>query len=569
MENASFDLHESLENMIGILSTSAHDRQLELVLLIHSDVPQYIRSDEKRINQILTNLVSNAIKFTERGHVVINVSTTDAGDGKITLAIDVTDTGIGLDEKQAGEIFKPFTQADVSTSRRFGGTGLGLTICQRLTDLLGGTITVKSNPGQGATFSVSLPVTSAGKTQQLPKPLTGLSILVYDANPFTLRSLRNRFILWGATVFNTADHEKFLQMLEGDLLPAFDLIVFGQQPGPPENNTADRHVQSIREITTAPLLLLAGHSIHGGEAAGENGQVGILAKPARSDRMLRVVRKLAGSTGQDTRPAAGKVEIEEKTERPQLHGLRVLLAEDSKYIQTYLQKVLSEQHIDVTIATNGEEACTLATGNAYDIILMDIHMPVMGGIEAVQGIREGMNATTPVIALTADVFACPEGSNQADGFDDCINKPVSEAVLLDVLQRWSRPDGANARAPAATGETGAPQTGPHGLDEQLHGELGNLIGEVRSAAQEDMTRDLHEHMHQLKGIVDYFRLDEFRQGFRQLQRAVESGQRTDILDRADALAGILDGADTGKDAGQAGADGSLQHRGHSEPKLSK
>ena len=571
MENASFDLHESLENMIGILSTSAHDRQLELVLLIHSDVPQYIRSDEKRINQILTNLVSNAIKFTETGHVVVNVSTTDAGDDQITLTIDVTDTGIGLDEKQAGEIFKPFTQADVSTSRRFGGTGLGLAICQRLTDLLGGTITVKSSPGQGATFSVSLPVTSAGKAQHLPKPLTGLRILVYDANPFTLRSLRNRFILWGATVFNTADHEKFLQMLEGDHLPAFDLIVSGLPPGPPGNNAENQQVQSIREITTAPLLLLACHSIHGEEvAAGENGQVGILVKPARSERMLRVVRKLTGTAARDTRSAEGRMEIPEKTERPQLHGLRVLLAEDSKYIQAYLQKVLSEQHIDVTIATNGEEACALATTNAYDIILMDIHMPVMGGIEAVQGIREGMNARTPVIALTADVFACPEGGNQTDGFDDCINKPVSETGLLDVLHRWSgRQHGANARAPAATGETGDPQTATHGLDKQLHMELGNLLGEVRRAAQEDMTRDLHEHMHQLKGIVDYFRLDEFREVFRQLQQAVESGQRTDILDRAGALAEILDGAGTGKGTGRAGADGAPQPRGHSEPKLSK
>lgn len=230
LERLTFDLHDCLENVVSILSASAHDKQLELVLYIHSDVPRFITSDQNRISQVLTNLAANAIKFTEQGHVIIEVSRVDTVPDTVTIRIAVSDTGIGLDDTQQGQIFEPFIQADVSTSRSYGGTGLGLSISKKLVQQLGGEIHVSSKPGAGSTFSftITTPLAETGVNPPATS-LAGKSVLVYDSNPFSLRALRNRFFTWGATVFNTSDPVRLQQMLadrEADSRH-YDLLVIG------------------------------------------------------------------------------------------------------------------------------------------------------------------------------------------------------------------------------------------------------------------------------------------------------------------------------------------------------
>jgi CheY-like chemotaxis protein/two-component sensor histidine kinase len=534
MEQQSIDLYENLENIVSIQSTAAHEKQLELVLLIHSDVPRYINSDAKRFNQVLTNLVSNAIKFTDKGHVVVNVAFNENHDNGATLVVDVVDTGIGLSKMQAANIFKPFAQADVSTSRQYGGTGLGLSITKRLVEMMNGTINVKSVPGQGATFTVTLPISCDADQLQQPHPLSGLKVLVFDANPFTLRAIRNRFFTWGASVFNTGDPDKLLKMIVDESQSPYDLIVTGLPVESVDKESIEDMVRSIRKLSNVPLLLLVScQSYDLLFNTGADDSTGIISKPPRSDRLLRTVSRLTGvevildrvldtdTRKRNAQPAFGM-------------DLRILVVEDNHYIQSLLEHILSSMGITVAMASNGAAACELAETTRFDIVLMDMHMPVMGGLEAARKIRQGINGKTPIIALTADVFACGDrGDSSTAVIDDCLHKPVSEAGLSRMLEKW------HGRQAGDKPATGTPSLTMHSNGEDIRNTLDSIppdfherlvnamrtqLDGIRGAMQKHLPEDAREHMHQLKGIVDYFQLDDFRSSFDALQKAVSAGE---------------------------------------------
>ena len=287
LERLPFDLHDCLENVVSILSASAHDKQLELVLYIHSDVPRFITSDQNRISQVLTNLAANAIKFTEQGHVIIEVSRLDTPLDPVTIRIAVSDTGIGLDDTQQRQIFEPFIQADVSTSRRYGGTGLGLSISKKLVQQLGGEIHVSSKPGAGSTFSFTITSPLAATDGNPPATsLAGKSVLVYDSNPFSLRALRNRFFTWGATVFNTSDPVRLQQMLadrEADSRH-YDLLVIGLGGVEFGRQSCTELCREYETGASPPILFLASAELD--VPASDDrcpANCRILSKPARSD----------------------------------------------------------------------------------------------------------------------------------------------------------------------------------------------------------------------------------------------------------------------------------------------
>jgi two-component system sensor histidine kinase BarA len=538
IEQQSFDLYENLENIVSIQSTTAHEKHLELVLLIHSDVPRYIISDAKRFNQILTNLVSNAIKFTDTGHVVVNVAVSENHADGITLEIDVVDTGIGLSKSQAANIFRPFTQADVSTSRQYGGTGLGLSITKRLVEMMDGAIQVRSTPGQGATFTVTLPVCCSADQSHQPHPLSGLKVLVFDANPFTLRAIRNRFFTWGASVFNTGDPDKLLQMIASETQQPYELIVTGLPAESVDRESINDMVRSIRNLSNVPLLLLVSCQSHDMLLnVNEDDFTGIISKPPRSDRLLRTVTRLtgAGNTANrvlDTENHKGNSQLTSDT------GLRILVAEDNQFIRSLLDHILNKMNISVAMASNGMAACKLAQTTRFDLVLMDLHMPVMGGLEAARKIRQGVNSKTPIIALTADVFACDRRDPSTACIDDYLHKPVSEAGLSKVLQKWS---GRQAGDNPATGNTSLLVNSnsedirktldgtPPDFHDRLVNALRTELDAIRTAAQKRLPKATREHVHQLKGIVDYFRLDEFRSSFNALQQAVSAGEDETVL----------------------------------------
>ena len=548
LEKIPFDLHECLENIVSILSAQAHEKKLELVLYIHSDIPPRILSDAKRISQVLTNLISNAIKFTEQGHVIIEVSLLDTPDQDATLHIAVTDTGIGLDESRAVQLFDPFTQADASTSRLYGGTGLGLSISKKLVELLGGEIGLQSTPGKGTSFWFTLPHVHADPVDTLhPKHLAGVKTLVYDENSFTRRALRNRFLSWGAAVFSTSDWHRMLSMLESeqpDNKP-FSLLVAGLSIRQYNDRRVTDMLGEIRRVIDLPVLLLVGTETHHLRTAASGFRnARIISKPVRSDRMLRNVGQLLAISTTALAPKPAPRPAPEITD--DLAGLNVLVAEDNRFNQEFLSRTLGELNIAVTMAANGEEACQHAAETVYDLIFMDIHMPVMGGVQASCEIKKGINRHTPIIALTADVFAGKDHYFDASGLDDCLFKPVVKSSLVAMLRRWrtlaaARPVENNL--PAATGpviRNDCPKAAiPAELLPRLREELASQLHALRTACQTSSTQDIQDHLHQLKGIVEYFRLDEFQSDFIQLSKAIAAGSRDEIAVRLDALEATL------------------------------
>jgi len=537
LESISFDLHEALENAISIFSKQAHEKRLELVLYIHSDVPQYITSDPNRISQLLTNLINNAIKFTNDGHVIVEVSAETPDNGVATINFSVTDTGIGLSEAEQAHIFDPFIQGDISTSRKYGGTGLGLSICKKLADLLGGEIHVNSFPGTGSTFSFTVHVPNEVTARKNAiKPLVGRKVLVYDRNPFALRALRNRFFTWGATVFNTADRDRLMEILAADAQQdsPCELLIMGLSQDEYNGIPHDAWLEDVRRICSAPAIVLIGDELHDLPTCIADTQMCILSKPPRSDRLLRVIRKvlsLDDETGAENIATAVNPDQKKTFAR-----LNVLVVEDNSFNQRLFDQLLSSHGAHVALAENGEEACKLAAHRLFDLILMDIHMPVMGGIRATQLIREGTNRLTPIIALTADVFADSDQYLESLGLDDVLYKPVAEQKLVNILHKW-------CQLPAQEADTGErdAMTRPAGFQKRLQRELGRQLNALRKALDSGDQAHFADHMHQLKGLVQYFGLTEFTDRFRSLEEARDTGSVQSMQEVLDTLETLLAG----------------------------
>lgn len=547
IEKTPFDLHECLENVVNILSAQAHEKQLELVLYIHSDVPSHIHSDAKRISQILTNLVSNAVKFTGQGHVIIEVSLLDTPRQDVTLHIAVTDTGIGLDESRAAQVFDPFTQADASTSRIYGGTGLGLSISKRLVELLGGEIGLESSKNTGTCLWFTLPQLHADPADiRQAECLADVKVLVYDHNSYTRRALRNRFLLWGANVFNTSDWNRMLSMLKSAQKTGapFTLLVSGLTSREHNGKQVSDILDEIRQIDDLPVLFLVGtETTHLCAEETVFQDTRIISKPPRSDRMLRTVCQLLTGDGTALALKPSDSGLEDAAD---LAGLNVLVAEDNRFNQEFLAAILGGMDIIITLAANGEEACQHASETVYDMIFMDIHMPVMGGLEATKEIRKGINRHTPIIALTADVFANKDNCSDELGLNDYLFKPVIRSSLVEMLRKWHKPSstyGVNNNS-LATGSTVTQEQSkkafiPAELRSKLHHEVTSQLDCLRDACTSDNQQGIQDHLHQLKGLAEYFNLGDLKSDYLQLQQAITSGTREEIIARLEAIATTL------------------------------
>jgi len=542
-ENTAFDLHKCLENIISIYRESAFEKGLELVLYIHTDVPTRIASDQNRINQILINLLTNAIKFTDSGHVVVEASLQATDSRQNIIRISVTDTGAGVGDNDKLQIFEPFVQADTSISRKYGGTGLGLSISKKLVQLLGGEINVRDAPDGGTCFWFTLvsPLTEdTGASAETP--LTGTRILVYDQNSFVCRAIRNQFLKWGATVFIATDRERLLEMIESgnDAKTAYQLIVLGIPVKHCTNQTIQEQLDSVRHLSDASVLILAGSLMSNIDTAATNENVHILSKPPRSERMLRTARKLLFGDASPNRSVSEAAQTVDNTAAEHPGNAKILVAEDNVFNQKLLTTLISDLGHRMVMANNGEEACRYANETLFDIILMDIHMPVMGGIEATRVIRKGINRGTPIIALTADVFANKDEQLHASGIDDFLFKPVEKANLMALLDKWlARKSLSPENTAQLSGNAGAGKTMPPELRAELAEELALQLHHMQQACLADDPVSLDRHLHQLNGIVGYFSLTEFRDGFQKLEHVLAAGCREETLQAIDALDRLL------------------------------
>lgn len=445
LEAISFDIRHSVENIVELMALKAQEKGIEIASLIHADVPETAIGDPQRLRQILLNLISNAVKFTQHGEVIVTVSKLPPSDSSASdiIRFEIADTGIGISESNQKKLFLPFSQADISTTRKFGGTGLGLSICKQLCSLMDGDIGLESNEGSGSKFWFTLPLKKSGKRIKRTTEISiadRMRILIISNNPISRKVLALYLNHWR------------IKSMEADTLEeASNLIAKAETAGNPftmgivelqgENTLA--YIEAADSLRTSesgntlPLICLT-HIQRQGDASKlqQKGYNGYLTKPIKQHHLYRCIAMIreAQFVFQDT-PLVTKHMVDETF----ADAYRILIVEDNPVNQKLTMNYVKKMGLRADIAANGQIALDAVGQNTYDLILMDCFMPVMDGFSAARRIRELEKSTQtriPIIALTADAFKEARQNCLEAGMDDYISKPFDRRDLFDTLKRY-------------------------------------------------------------------------------------------------------------------------------------
>jgi PAS domain S-box-containing protein len=460
IEPIPFDLQVAVAEVAELLVPRAIDQSLELVVRYATDAPRRVIGDSGRIRQVLLNLAGNALKFTENGHVVISVEALRTGaEGRFRF--EITDTGIGIPAEKLNALFQPFTQADASTTRRFGGTGLGLSISKRLVELMGGEIGVTSADGEGSTFWFTLPLAEDSSPAPLPIPsvsLANIRVIAVDDVPINVQVQREFMKSWGMRVDSATHGSQALEMMraaarEGDpyRVALFDFLMPGMDGEMLARSV--REDDALRDIS----LILATSAAQRGDAERFHavGFNAYITKPFRPETLLHTLEAvLAGPRGwskaepiitrhllnERKRPEATLKPVEKRASAgvARTGVVRVLLAEDNPVNQIVAVKMLERLGCRVDIAADGQEAVTMSERFPYDLIFMDVQMPIFDGLEATRRIRAREDGKhVRIVAMTANAMDGDRERCIAAGMDDYVSKPITTQALEGALSRKS------------------------------------------------------------------------------------------------------------------------------------
>jgi len=444
-ETIDFRLRDSLDDTIKALGLHAHQKGLELACHVLPDVPDGLQGDPTRIRQVVVNLLGNAIKFTAEGEVVLQVEIQDESEDEVVLHFAVRDTGIGIPLEKQQLIFEAFTQTDSSTTRKYGGTGLGLAISSRLVNRMGGKIWVESEPDRGSTFHFTtrfqLQKISSRKYAPLgAEALLGLPVLVVDDSATNGRILREMLLAWQMNPQLTENGPEALTILERantEGTPFSLILLDARMPGMDGFSVAERIKQDARLAKSVVIMLTSGGFRGDAARCRELGIQGYLTKPIKRSDLLEAINVVLGSqTGAQGSPSLVTVH----SLRESRGRLRILLAEDNRVNQVLAVRLLEKRGHEVAVAGNGEEALEALDKQAFDLVLMDIQMPEMDGLQATAAIRKGEMKSgkhIPIVAMTAHAMVGDKERCLEAGMDDYIAKPIRPEQLGDVLKRYS------------------------------------------------------------------------------------------------------------------------------------
>ncbi len=435
-EHILFDIYECFEQPIALLAPSALEKGLELILLIHPDVPKQLLGDKQRINQILLNLLSNAIKFTAEGEVVVRVMMATKPTGDNVLRFTVADTGIGIDQQQISNLFNPFQQADSSTSRKFGGTGLGLSICRNLAQSMGGDVNINSAPGKGTIFTVSLlvnipiqPVATSSK-----KLLQGKRCLMLGCHP--LHRLAVSYYLQAMGAAEDEISQDGTQSIDD-----IDLVVMGFSAKEIDDGTAESAIRAWNKNSHPSLLILLNTLDQAVIRKMEQLSATIcISKPLTYNSLQQAITLLfSPHTAMSSMPQERCAT--DDTLVPSFRGAHILVADDNAINLKLITALLRLSGTSITSVKDGQAVLDKIANHSFDLIFMDIHMPLLSGMDAAKEIRlkeAESDKYTPIVALTADVMPHTRELVRAAGMDDYLVKPITEHQLWDVLTRLLR-----------------------------------------------------------------------------------------------------------------------------------
>jgi signal transduction histidine kinase/DNA-binding response OmpR family regulator len=441
MESIPFELRESLGEAMKALSYRAHQKGLELIYDVQPDVPETLLGDPGRIRQIIVNLVGNSIKFTERGEIFVWVEKESETSSSVRLHFAVKDSGVGIPADKQNKIFEAFSQADGSMARRFGGTGLGLTICTRLVDMMDGRIWVESAPGQGSTFhfliSLGVQQVSISRSTHLDHArLRDLRALIVDDNFTNRRVLHGMLCRWGMKPTEVDGGRAALEAIEiakkaGYL---FRLILLDGQMPEMDGFTLAEHIRKDSALMNATIMMLTSASDLGDAArCRELGISAYLVKPIRQGELLNAVCQLLdNSVRKEPVPP-----VTRHTLRQEVHRTRILLAEDNAVNQTLAVRILEKRGYSVTVAPDGQAAVAAFQKESFALVLMDVQMPGMDGCEATAAIRECEKLTgghIPIVAMTANAMVGDREKCTASGMDGYVSKPIRTSELFATIE---------------------------------------------------------------------------------------------------------------------------------------
>ena len=446
LEVADFDVRDSLETTLKTLAVRADEKGLELLCEVAPEVPEVVRGDVTRLKQVVLNLVGNAIKFTNQGEVAVRVQV-EAEDGRdLVLRFTVSDTGIGIAEDKREKIFDPFAQADTSTTRKYGGTGLGLTISVRLVRMMGGKIWVESEEGRGSHFHFTVRVGAADRKEikvgsaAPPEILRGVRVLVVDDNGTNRRILEGMLKRWEMRPVSAKGGEEALAQLvaarkAGD---AFGLIVTDMHMPKMDGFALVERIRRRPELSTATIMMLTSAGHRGdAERCQKLGVSAYLLKPIRQSELREAIARVLGAREQEGKiPLITRFSLGDA--RDGSDSLRVLVAEDNPVNQRLIVRLLEKRGHRVVLADNGRQALAALEKESFDLVLMDVQMPEMDGFEATSAIRmreKSIGSHQTIIALTAHAMKGDREECLARGMDGYLTKPIRPQELDEVLAR--------------------------------------------------------------------------------------------------------------------------------------
>jgi signal transduction histidine kinase/CheY-like chemotaxis protein len=473
MESVDFQLEDTLDNISTLVGIKTQEKGLELLFKTDPSVPRALVGDPLRLGQILINLSNNAVKFTDTGEIVVSTELVKKDGAQVTLEFSVQDTGIGMTEKQAAKLFQPFAQADSSTTRKYGGTGLGLTISKRLAEMMGGEIWVESEQGRGSNFSFTANFgLGKEKTKKRFKPaseLRGMKVLVVDDNATSRSIFQEMLESFSFEVSLAASAKEGIAELESASKDKpFELVIMDWKMPGMDGIEASKQIKDHKSLSKIPPIIMV--TAYGREEvmqkAEQVGLEGFLLKPVSASMLFDAIMEAFGEAVPETSRVAQKHEQEAEALK-HIRGAHLLLVEDNEINQQVAREILEGAGLNVSIANNGQEAVNAIKETNYDAVLMDVQMPVMDGYTATRTIREWetevslrraqpsgsqksedrkegsalspQSSALPIIAMTAHAMAGDEDKSLQAGMNGHVTKPIDPDQLFATLQKWIKP----------------------------------------------------------------------------------------------------------------------------------
>jgi CheY-like chemotaxis protein/HPt (histidine-containing phosphotransfer) domain-containing protein len=512
LDRIQIDVRETVEDAIKVLAVRAGEKGLELACRISPAVPPVLLGDPGRLRQVVVNLVGNAIKFTERGEVVVDADVESQDEDGVLVHFAVRDTGIGVPAEKREQIFAPFTQADTSTTRRFGGSGLGLAISTQLVEMMGGHLAMTSEVGRGSTFSFTARFQHALRTEPPPaaRPawidLSGLPVLIVDDNATNRRILSEMLTNWRMRPTLSAGGGEALALMRSAHAAGrpFRLILSDGQMPEMDGFMLAETVKASPELGQVPMILLTSAGRPGdGARCRKLGIAGFLNKPVKQSELLDTIAAVMGGSAVTETPRA---DVSAQATRATARPLRILLAEDNPVNQHVASRILEKRGHTVFVVQNGREAIAAlepGANPAFHVVLMDVQMPEMDGLDATTAIRTRERASgghVPIVAMTAHAMEGDRERCLAAGMDGYITKPVEADRLIEAVESAA----GSFDFGLAASKLGGDRRLLRELLELFQADCPLLMTRIRKAIEATDATALRHAAHALKGSVANF-----------------------------------------------------------------